>query len=101
MAKVGMIQRELKRKRLAKKNANKREKLLAVARDRNANPEDIFKANMELAQLPRNSAPNRQRNRCALTGRPRAYYRRFNMCRVALRDRASKGELPGVTKSSW
>lgn len=101
MAKVGMIQRELKRKRLAKKNANKREKLLAVARDRNANPEDIFKANMELAQLPRNSAPNRQRNRCALTGRPRAYYRRFNMCRVVLRDKASKGELPGVTKSSW
>ncbi len=101
MAKVGMIQREVKRKKLAKKYASKREKLLAIARDRNANPEDIFKANMELAKLPRNSATNRQRNRCALTGRPRGYHRRFNLCRIALRDKASKGELPGVTKSSW
>lgn len=101
MAKVSMIQRDVKREKMAKKYANKRAKLLAVARDRNANPEDIFKANMELAKLPKNAMPNRQRNRCALTGRPRGYYRKFNLCRVKLRELASKGQLPGVTKSSW
>lgn len=101
MAKVGMVEREKKRERLAKKYCAKREKLLAVARDRNAKPEDVFKANMELAKLPRNAAPIRQRNRCKSTGRPRGVYRRFNLCRIELRRLASVGELPGVTKSSW
>jgi small subunit ribosomal protein S14 len=101
MAKVGMIEREKKRERLAKKYANKRAKLLAVARDRSANPEEVFKANMKLAKLPRNSAPIRQQNRCKMTGRPRGVYRRFNLCRIELRRLASIGELPGVTKSSW
>ncbi|HEY8962941.1 MAG TPA: 30S ribosomal protein S14, partial [Alphaproteobacteria bacterium] len=61
----------------------------------------IFEANMKLATLPRNSAPTRKRNRCALTGRPRGVHRKFNLCRNMLRDKASKGELPGVVKSSW
>jgi small subunit ribosomal protein S14 len=90
MAKVSMIQRDVKRAAL-----------LTVARDRNANPEDIFKANMALAKLPKNSMPSRQRNRCALTGRPRGYHRKFNLCRVKLRELALKGQLPGVTKASW
>lgn len=101
MAKVGMVQREKKRARLAKANKQKREALLAIARDRNAKPEDIFKANMKLAKLPPNSAPNRRQNRCQTTGRPRGVYRRFGLCRIELRRLASIGELPGVTKSSW
>ena len=101
MAKVSMIERDVKREKMAKKYANKRKKLLAVARDRNAAPEDIFKANMELAKLPKNAMPNRQRNRCKLTGRPRGYHRKFGLCRVQLRDLALKGQLPGVTKASW
>ena len=101
MAKVSMIQRDLKRTKMVKSKANKRAALLAVARDRNANPEDIFKANMALAKLPKNSMPSRQRNRCALTGRPRGYHRKFNLCRVKLRELALKGQLPGVTKASW
>lgn len=101
MAKVSMIERDIKREKMAKKYAAKREKLLAVARDRSANPEDIFKANMALAKLPKNAMPSRQRNRCALTGRPRGYHRKFNLCRNKLRELASKGALPGVTKASW
>ncbi len=101
MAKVSMIQRDLKRTKMVKSKANKRAALLAVARDRNANPEDIFKANMALAKLPKNAMPSRQRNRCALTGRPRGYHRKFNLCRVKLRELALKGQLPGVTKASW
>lgn len=101
MAKVAMVERDIKRKRMAKSQAAKRAKLLAVARDRNASPEEIFKANMKLAKLPRNGAKNRQRNRCALTGRPRGYHRKFGLCRIELRDKAAHGQLPGVTKSSW
>jgi small subunit ribosomal protein S14 len=101
MAKVSMIQRDIKRTKMVKSKANKRANLLAVARDRNANPEDIFKATMALAKLPKNSMPSRQRNRCALTGRPRGYHRKFNLCRIKLRELALKGQLPGVTKASW
>lgn len=101
MAKVSMIQRDVKRAKMTKSYANKREALLAIARDRSANPEDIFKANLALAKLPKNAMPTRKRNRCALTGRPRGYHRKFNLCRVKLRELASKGQLPGVTKSSW
>lgn len=101
MAKVSMIQRDIKREKMAKKFAAKRQQLLDVARDKNANPEDVFKANMALAKLPKNAMPTRQRNRCALTGRPRGYHRKFNLCRVKLRELASKGQLPGVTKASW
>lgn len=101
MAKTSMIERDTKRAKLAKRFANKRAKLLAVARDRSADPQEIFEANLKLAKLPRNSAPTRKRNRCALTGRPRGYHRKFSLCRNMLRDKASKGELPGVVKSSW
>lgn len=101
MAKVGMVQREVKRKRLHKKYDAKREALLKIARDRDASPEEIFKANLKLAKLPRNSAKNRQHNRCALTGRPHGYWRKFGLSRIALREKASHGELPGVVKSSW
>lgn len=101
MAKVSMIQRDLKRTKMVKSKAAKRAKLLAVARDRSANPEEIFKANMALAKMPKNSMPSRQRNRCALTGRPRGYHRKFDLCRIKLRELALQGQLPGVTKASW
>ena len=101
MAKVSMIERDVKRAKMVKSYANKRAKLLAVARDRGAKPEEIFQANMALAKLPKNAMPTRKRNRCALTGRPRGYHRKFNLCRIKLRELASTGQLPGVTKSSW
>ena len=96
-----MIEREIKRKKLAKRYAGKRAELKAVIRDQNIPAEERFQAVLKLAELPRNSSKTRQRNRCALTGRPRSYYRKFNLSRIALRDLASRGELPGVTKSSW
>jgi small subunit ribosomal protein S14 len=101
MAKASMINRDLKRAKMVKSKAAKRTKLLSVARDRSAKPEDIFKANLELAKLPKNAMPSRMRNRCKLTGRPRGYHRKFGLCRVQLRDLALKGQLPGVTKASW
>jgi len=101
MAKQCMIERENKRERMGKQYAAKRAKLLKVARDRSADPADIFEANLKLAKLPRNAAPNRKRNRCALTGRPRGVHRKFKLCRNVLREKASRGELPGVVKSSW
>ena len=101
MAKVAMVQRDIKRKKMAKAQAAKRAKLLETARDRSASPEEIFKANLKLAKLPRNGAKIRQRNRCALTGRPRGYHRKFNLSRIMLREKAAHGQLPGVTKSSW
>lgn len=101
MAKVSMIERDKKRTKLTKRFAAKREALLKVARDRSADPAEIFEANLKLAKLPRNSAAVRKRNRCALTGRPRGYHRKFNLCRNMLREKASLGELPGVVKSSW
>ena len=101
MSKVSLIERNKKRIRMSKSLSSKRQKLLDVARDRNAKPEDIFEANLKLAKLPRNSAVVRVRNRCALSGRPRGYYRKFDMSRIALRELASEGKLPGVRKSSW
>lgn len=101
MAKASAVERDLKRRRMAKKYAAKRAKLKATIMDKDVSMEERFQAVLELSELPKNSAKERIRNRCALTGRPRANYRKFNLCRVALRDLASKGELPGVTKSSW
>ncbi|MAE50313.1 MAG: 30S ribosomal protein S14 [Micavibrio sp.] len=101
MAKVCMLEREKKRKKLAKRYAAKRADLKAIIRDQNIPAEERFQAVLKLAEVPRNSSKTRQRNRCALTGRPRSYYRKFNLSRIALRDLASRGELPGVTKSSW
>ncbi|GJL85944.1 MAG: 30S ribosomal protein S14 [Micavibrio sp.] len=101
MAKTCMIERDKKRRKMVKSLESKRAKLKAIIRDRNAPQEERFAAVLKLAELPRNSSKTRVRNRCALSGRPRAYYRKFNLSRIALRDLASRGELPGVTKSSW
>ena len=101
MAKVSMVNRELKRQRLVAKYADKRAALKDKAKDKNLSVEDRFKARLELAKLPRNSAPSRLHNRCLITGRPRGYYRKIKMSRIALRDLASRGEIPGMIKSSW
>jgi small subunit ribosomal protein S14 len=101
MAKVSAVNRNNKRKKLAKSLAGKRAKLKEIISNRETSMEERFAAVLKLAEMPRNSAENRQRNRCALTGRPRGHYRKFNLSRIALRDLASRGELPGVTKSSW
>lgn len=101
MAKKSMIERNRKREKLAKRYAAKRSALLAVANDDAVSNEDRFKARLKLAELPRNSAPIRQRNRCGVSGRPRGYYRKLNMSRIALRELASKGLVPGMVKSSW
>lgn len=101
MAKVSAIEKNMKRERLVAKYASKRVALKKAAVDPNLSPEEQFMARLALAKLPRNSAPTRLRNRCQVTGRPRSYYRKFKMSRIALRDLASDGYLPGVTKSSW
>ena len=86
---------------MAKQFAAKRARLKALTRDESASPEDRFNAHLKLAQLPRNSAPNRHRLRCELTGRPRGNYRKFKISRISLRDLASDGMSPGMVKSSW
>ncbi|MFP4002324.1 MAG: 30S ribosomal protein S14 [Alphaproteobacteria bacterium] len=101
MAKKSAVEKNKRRMKLAKKYAGRRERLKAVARDLSAAPEERFAAQLKLAELPRNSSPTRIRNRCEVTGRPRAYYRKLKMSRVALRDLASSGKVPGMVKSSW
>ncbi len=101
MAKKSMLERNVKRARLAKKFAAKRARLKAQAIDRNLPMEERFAAQMKLAELPRNSARVRYRNRCEVTGRPRAVYRKFRLCRNKMREMASMGQIPGVIKSSW
>ena len=86
---------------MAKKYASKRARLKAMATDEQLPLEERFNARLKLAELPRNSAPNRVRNRCEVTGRPRAYYRKLKMSRIALRELASRGQVPGMVKSSW
>jgi len=101
MAKKSSIERNMKRERLVKKFAAKRARLKAMTRDDSLSLEDRFLAQLKLAELPRNSAENRIRLRCGLTGRPRGNYRKFKLSRIALRDLASAGQIPGVVKSSW
>lgn len=101
MAKKSAVERNKNRARLVRKNAARRARLKAMARDRSLSGEERFKARLQLAEMPRNSAPSRLRLRCALTGRPRGNYRKFKMSRVSLRDLASRGEIPGMVKSSW
>ncbi len=101
MAKASAKNRDLKRRKLNKSLGPKRAKLKAIIANKEAPMEERFAAVLKLAEMPRNSAKIRQRNRCALTGRPRGNFRKFNLCRVALRNLASRGELPGVPKSSW
>lgn len=101
MAKVSAVQRDLKRRKMIKSHAKKRAALKAIIKDKEVGMEERFAAVLSLADLPNNSAPIRARNRCALTGRPRAIHRKFRLSRIAIRDLASRGELPGVTKASW
>jgi len=101
MAKKSMIEREKKRERLVKQYAEQRAALKAIINDKEKPVEERFKASLKLAELPRNSSAVRLHNRCQLTGRPHAYYRKLKMSRIALRDLGSNGEIPGMTKSSW
>ncbi len=101
MAKVAMIEKNQRREKLVKKHAERRAKLKAIARDTSLPMEERFKAQLKLAELPRNSAPSRLRNRCEVTGRPRGNYRKFKLCRNKFRELASEGMIPGVVKSSW
>ena len=101
MAKKSAIERNKKRVRLVERYAAKRERLKAIASDRELPAEERFTARLKLAQLPRNSASVRIRNRCELSGRPRGFYRKFKLSRIALRELASNGHIPGMTKSSW
>ena len=101
MAKKSSIEKNERRKKMTAQLRNKRARLKAQVMNREAEPEERFTAALKLAEMPRNSSKIRVRNRCALTGRPRGNFRKFNLCRVALRNLASRGELPGVTKSSW
>ena len=101
MAKTSSIEKNKRRARMAKRFAGRRAKLKKIARDRNASMEERFAATLKLAELPRNSAKIRVRNRCEVTGRPRAYYRKLKMSRIALRQQGSQGLVPGLVKSSW
>lgn len=101
MAKVSMINREKRRQALVEKYAAKRAELKAIAANQELPMEERFKARLKLADLPRNSSATRLHNRCQVSGRPKAYYRKLKMSRIALRDLASRGEIPGMVKSSW
>jgi len=101
MAKISMVERQKKRVALVDKFAAKRAELKGIARDESRPMEERFKAQLKLAKLPRNSSATRLHNRCEVTGRPRSYYRKLRMSRIALRDLASKGQIPGMVKSSW
>ena len=101
MAKTSMIEREKKRAALVARFAAKRAKLKEIAENGELSMEERFKARLKLAKLPRNSSPTRLHNRCEVTGRPKAYYRKLRMSRIALRDLASMGQVPGMVKSSW
>ena len=101
MAKKSMIAREVKRQKLVDKYATKRAELKGIARDETRPMEECFKAQLKLAKLPRNSSATRLHNRCQLTGRPHAYYRKLKVSRIALRELGSSGQIPGMVKSSW
>jgi small subunit ribosomal protein S14 len=101
MAKKSSIEKNNRRSRMAKQYDNRRKKLKAIAKDKKVPMEERFAAALKLAELPRNSSATRIRNRCSLSGRPRAYYRKHKLSRIALRDLGSKGLIPGLVKSSW
>ena len=101
MAKLSSINKNERRKKLTKKYAGRYSRLKAIANDESKDETERLMARLKMAEIPRNGNPTRIRNRCELTGRPRAYYRKFRLARVMLRDLANKGLIPGVTKSSW
>jgi small subunit ribosomal protein S14 len=101
MAKKSAIEKNNRRRKLAKKYSGRRSRLKAIAQDKSLPMEERFAAALKLAQVPRNSSRTRIRNRCEVTGRPRAFYRKLKMSRIALRDLGSQGLVPGLLKSSW
>ncbi len=101
MAKKSAVQKDLKRRKLAKKYASRRDRLKQMAKDESLPAEERFAARLKLAKLPRNSSKTRVRNRCELTGRPRSFYRKLKISRIALRELSSQGLIPGMVKSSW
>ncbi len=101
MAKTSSIEKNKRRTKLSKQYAAKRAKLKAISRNEDLPMEERFQASLKLAEMPRNSSPTRIRNRCEISGRPRGYYRKVRMSRIALRDLSSTGKIPGMVKSSW
>jgi small subunit ribosomal protein S14 len=101
MAKKSAVENNERKRRLVKKFAARRERLLAIANDESKAMEERFEARLKLAELPRNGSAVRIRNRCEVTGRPRAYYRKMKMSRIAVRELGNKGLIPGLVKSSW
>ena len=101
MAKLSSVNKNERRKKLVLQYAAKYEKLRAIANDSKADDSDRLMARLKMAELPRNANPTRIRNRCELTGRSRAYYRKFRLSRIMLREMGNKGLIPGLTKSSW
>lgn len=101
MAKTSSIEKNNRRRKMTKQFANRRAKLKAIIMDKETSLEDRFAAQMKLAALPRNGSKTRIKNRCEVTGRPRAYYRKFKMSRIALRELGNFGYIPGLVKSSW
>ena len=101
MAKTSSVEKNNRRRKLVKQYANKRARLKAIVQSKDVTMEERFTAQLKLAELPRNSAKNRIRNRCEITGRPRAYYRKIKMSRLALREMSNLGLIPGMVKSSW
>jgi small subunit ribosomal protein S14 len=101
MAKKGMIEKNNRRQKLSEQHAGKRNRLKAIIKNKDVSLEERFAATLKLAQMPRNGAPTRVKNRCEVSGRPRAYYRKLKMSRIAMRDLGNSGLVPGLTKSSW
>ena len=101
MAKLALINRELKREATVKKFARKRAELNAIIADQSRSEEERYQARLKLQQLPRDASPSRLRNRCEITGRPRGTFRKFGLARNKLREMAMRGEVPGITKASW
>jgi small subunit ribosomal protein S14 len=101
MAKTSSVEKNNRRRKLVKQFAGKRARLKAMTQNKELPMEERFAAQLKLAELPRNSAPNRVRNRCEVSGRPRAFYRKLKMSRLALRELANQGLIPGMVKSSW
>jgi len=101
VAKLSLINRDIKRAKLVEKYASKRAALKAIIDDQSKSDEERYQARLDLQQLPRNANPTRMRNRCAVTGRPRGVYKQFGLTRHKIREMAMRGEIPGMTKSSW
>ena len=101
MAKLSLINRDIKRAKLAEKYAPKRAALKAIIDDQSKSDEERYQARLQLQQLPRNANPTRQRNRCAVTGRSRGLYKKFGLTRHKVREKPKRGEIPGMTKASW